>query len=207
MFLLIILIQILIASWIIALLSGLFNPDRIAEFGAKFFGFELSHKYAPGQINYIATGLETLEMQIELIANLNKATLDYIAGPFENAILNAENQANKIRQVVKDVLVKNYEPLPLVKVYVLPLTEAAFQSLPERVASTVRLLNDEGIDISQVEFDTVGVSIHHGSEELGTTIIIDGTDQGYEVTLAELFSASNFFVSLSTIIDWADRSS
>lgn len=207
MFLLIILIQILIASWIIALLAGLFNPDRIAEFGAKFFGFEISHKYAPGQIDYIANGLENLEMQIKIIANLNKATLDYIAGPFENTILNSISQANKIRQVVRDILIKNYEPLPLVKIYVIPLTEIEFQNLPERIASTVRLLNDEGIDVSQIEFDTVGISIHHGSEDLGTAIIIDGTEQEYEVTLAELFSAGNFFVSISTIIDWANKSS
>ena len=40
-----VLLKILISFWIMALISGLFKPHRISEFGAKIFGIELSHKF------------------------------------------------------------------------------------------------------------------------------------------------------------------
>ncbi len=204
-FLLLVFLQLLIGFWIVVIVVGLFKPDRISEMGAKFFGVEISHKFTEG-VQTAKTSLEKLEDQLDIISNLNEATLEFVASPFEESILAAESQADKIREVVRDLLQKVYYHYPEIKILVLPLTEAGMSALGERLAGPIRLLWNEGVDLTQVECGTVGIGIHHGTEDLSTMIIIDGTAGNYEVSNAEICAASNFFISLSTIIEWAGRS-
>jgi hypothetical protein len=62
LFTLLFFINILLLSWAFSLLSSIFNPDRIAEFGAKFFGFEVSQKYLPVKIQ---EDLEKVDLQLK----------------------------------------------------------------------------------------------------------------------------------------------
>lgn len=80
------------------------------------------------------------------------------------------------------------------------------EEIPERLAAIIRLLNYEEENSVQVENKTLGIGIHQGSEGLGTIIVIDTTKEpGYEIALAEICAISNFFVSLSTVNDWAKK--
>ena len=98
-------LKILIGFWIIALVVGLFKPERISEFGAKFFGIELSHKYSADML-IIKESQEKLEKQIAIINDLNKEILEFISGPFEGHIMKAKDKPKIIRQIVKGILTK-----------------------------------------------------------------------------------------------------
>lgn len=198
-------LKLLIGFWIMAILMGIFKPEKISEIGAKIFGLELSHKFSQETMNKVDSGLEKLQFQLDIITALNEAMLNYIATPFEDAILNSENKADKIRQIVKDILLTVYAELPKVKIDVLPLETDYINNLPEHIAAYVRLLIDEGLDVVQVPLKSVGIGIHHGTEGQATLIVINTREQNYEISLAEITCASNLFVAISTIIDWARK--
>lgn len=205
-FLLSVFLKILIGFWIIALVVGLFKPERISEFGAKFFGIELSHKYSADML-IIKESQEKLEKQIAIINDLNKEILEYLSGPFEGHIIQTKDKAKTIRQIVKGILTKVYlGSCPQIKIYAIPLNEESIEALNEPLSSIVLNLYLENVDVSTIEKDKIGIGIHHGEEDLGTAIIIDATlQEDYNLILAEICAASSLFVSVSTAIDWALR--
>ena len=203
LFVLVLFLKILLLCWIIRLLTMLFKPELLSEFGAKFFGFEIHQKYNPQQIQ---DGLRKIEKQLDILARLNGSALTIISTPFERYFLQSENRADRIRQLVKDVLIDVYETLPEVKIYVIPFTDAGIGQLPEVLAAKVRLKSIEKVNSTQVENDRIGMSIHHGTQGSETVIIIDTTKQNYDLSLAEITAAAHLFVSMATILDWAVKS-
>jgi hypothetical protein len=127
--------------------------------------------------------------------------LNFISSPFEKIILEAENHYNEIRQIVYDKLSNIYRELPDIKIYVIPLIKEKIDLLPDRIATIVREKNREEVNSAQVEYEKIGVSIHLGTEGAATVIVIDATDQNYDLSLAEISAAGNLFVSITLVID------
>lgn len=202
-FLIVVFIKVLLCSWIIALIAGLMKPDRLSEFAAKFFGFEITQKYAPEQIKAIDQTLDDMQARINMLSILTKETMDYIASSFEGVIVADERPVEKIREVVQYTLQSAYYNYDKVTIYVVPLTEEGIRSLPEHLYPLVKKRADERVDLSIVEKKTVGIGVHYGNEELSTVIVMDGTLRHYEITLPEIYTASNFFIAVSTIATWA----
>ncbi|MCL6588715.1 MAG: hypothetical protein K6U80_02045 [Firmicutes bacterium] len=200
-----VLLKILISFWIMALINGLIKPHRISEFGAKIFGFELSHKFT-GDLRIAREGQEKLQRQILILNDLTREILEYLSRPFEELILASPDKPKVIRQMVQGILTKTYySNCPQIKIHVIPLTEIAIGSLEEKQGQIVMLLYREGVDITTVIQDKIGISIHHGDEDLGTAIIIDATNADYDLVLAEICAAGTLFVAVSTIVFWAQE--
>lgn len=202
-FLIVVFIKVLLCTWIISLIAGLMKPDRLSEFAAKFFGFEITQKYAPEQIKAIDKTLNDMQARINMLSILTKETMDYIAGSFEGAIICDERPVDKIREIVRYTLQSAYYGYDMIQIYVIPLSFEGVQSLPEHLHPLVMKRIDENVDLSIVEKKTVGIGIHYGNEELSTIIVMDGTKYHYEITLPEIYTASNFFIAVSTIATWA----
>lgn len=198
LFALVFFINILLLSWAFSLLSSILNPERVAEFGAKFFGFEVNQKYLPVRIQ---EDLEKVDIQLKVIADINATILEYISSPFEKNILEAENYYDEIRQIVYDKLSNIYKELPGIIIYVLPLNMEEINSLPDRIATIVREKIREGVNSTQVEYEKIGISIHLGTEGAATTIVIDAMDENYDLSLAEISAAGNLFVSITLVVD------
>jgi hypothetical protein len=71
---------------------------------------------------------------------------------------------------------------------------------PRIKAPVETLLNKDETDSINVEYDNLGIGIHRGYEGLETIIIIDTSKEGYEISLAEIESAGNLFLSIANTI-------
>lgn len=201
-----VLLKVLLSFWIMALVSGLMKPHRISQFGAKIFGVELSHKFHD-DLQIAREGQEKLQRQIPILNDLNREILEYLSRPFEELILGSTDKPKIIRQMVQGILTKSYySNCPQIKIQVIPLTEMAIDSLEDKISQIVMLLYREGVDITTVIHDKIGISIHHGEEDLGSAIIIDATNAHYDLVLAEICAAGTLFVATSTIVFWAQES-
>ncbi len=198
-------LKLLVFFLIITIIKGFFKPEQISEFGAKFLGIEFNQKYSQEEVGNAKLGLDKLQQQLNVSAELNAAVLEYLAGPFEEKLSNAANPAVAIRQAVKDVLIRTYAGFPEIDIFVIPLTNEGIALLDEKQAAILRLLSAEGLDLVTIEHETVGIGIHHGSDGLGTAIVIDATKQDYEVSVSEICAASTLFVAISTAVDWVLR--
>ena len=106
--------------------------------------------------------------------------------------------------MVQGILTKTYfGNCPRIKIQVIPLTEEAIESLEEKIGQIVMLLYLEEVDITTVEQDKIGISIHHGEDDSGSAIIIDATHADYDLALAEICAAGALFVAISTTVYWA----
>ncbi|HEX3044241.1 MAG TPA: hypothetical protein VHY08_05765 [Bacillota bacterium] len=201
-----VLLKILISFWIMVLISELFEPHRLSEFGAKIFGIELSHKFS-SDLQIVREGQEKLQRQIPILNDLNREILEYLSRPYEEPILASTDKPKTIRQMVEGILAKSYySNCPQIKIQVIPSTEIAIESLEGKVSQIVMLLYREGVDVTTVVQDKIGISIHHGEDDLGSAIIIDAADADYDLTLAEICAAGALFVAISTTIYWAMES-
>jgi len=201
----VIFLKLLVFFLIVTIINGLFKPERISEFGAKFLGIEFNQKYTQEEVGNAKLGLDKLQQQLNVSAELNAAVLEYLAGPFEEKLSNMADPAAAIRQAVKDVLIRTYAAFSEINIFVVPLTSEGITLLDEKQAATLRLLASEGLDLVTIEHETVGIGIHHGSDGLGTAIVIDATKQDYEVSVSEICAASTLFVAISTAVDWVLR--
>jgi len=173
---------------------------------AMIASFSFKNKYyktREAEVKKLENNTKIAENQFENIVTLNRNILDLILKSYEGYILNAINQADAIRQLVCDVLVKSYSKYPNIKIHVVPLTEKGYSLLDSKTAAFVRLLALENKPLSIIEDDTIGISIIHGFDDLSTAIIIDTTDLNYEISDAEICSASTLFVSIANTIQWA----
>lgn len=204
LFFLFVLIKFLICFWMVALAVGILNPIRIIEYGADLFGIKVSNKYSE-QVREIGKNTRIAEEQFNIIVKLSRNIFDRVIKPFEDYILSCPNQPEAIRQLVYDELNKSYINFPNVKIHVISLNEKGYATLDSQLASTVRLLAMEGKPIVEVVNETIGIAIIHGFEDLNAAIVIDTTRQKYEVSDAEICSASTFFVSVATAVLWASK--
>jgi hypothetical protein len=202
-----VLLKILFSFWIMVLISGLFKPHQISEFGAKILGIELIHKFS-GDLQIAREGQEKLQRQIPILNDLNREILEYLSRPYEEMILASADKPKIIRQIVHGILTKIYiRNCPLINVHVIPLNESAIESLEEKISHIVMLLYLEKVDITTVEQDKIGISIHHSEDGfLASALIIDATHADYDLALAEICAAGALFVAISTTIYWAMES-
>lgn len=200
-----VLIKFLIFYWIVAIASGMINPERISKYGAKFLGLEVYNEYAK-IAKKIEINADQAENQLNLIVDLNRNVFDFLLKPFENSIVSSEKKTDTIRLLVKDILIKSYANLPRVKIHVIPTTEKGFASLGHKLAAFVRPLAMENRTLTTIENKTIGICIISGTGDLSSVIIIDTTNQNYEISDAEICLAGTFFVSIATSIHWAVRS-
>ena len=203
-FLLNVLIKFLIIYWLTAIAFGIINPEKISKYGAKLLGLEIYSEYSK-KAKKIEENADKVDKQLDLIVELNRNIFDFLLKPFEESIIKAENQADMIRNLVRDILIKSYYNHPGVKIYVFPLNEKGFLELGEELTAYVRPLALENRPLTTIEKKTIGVGIIPGLEDLSTAIILDTTHENYEISDAEICSACSFFVSIATIIHWSIR--
>ena len=109
LFLLAVLAKLLLIYLTVVLAAGLFKPSRIAEFGAKLFGVELNYKYAKDIVDEAAQSQEKAKRQLAMIGALTEAIFMRVAWPFEESLAEAEDKADAVRQIVRDVLQDAYD--------------------------------------------------------------------------------------------------
>ena len=193
LFLFAVLIKLVLLFLAVVIAAGLFRPARIAEFSAKIFGVELNYTYANEVVDDAERSQERARRQMDLIGEVNRAVLAYLAGPFENALLKAENRADAVRQAVRDVLVDAYDShRDCVRIHVVPLTPDGIGELGERLSALVHLSLEEDAEVVTIRRD-VGIAVIHGEDDFGSVIAIEGR-RGYGVSLAEICAASTLFV-------------
>ena len=169
LFILNVLITLFACYLIVALSMGILNPKQIAEFEGTLFGLSFKNKYyetREAEVKKLENNTKIAENQFENIVTLNRNIFDLILKSYEGYILNAINQADAIRQLVCDVLVKSYSKYPNIKIHVVPLTEKGYSLLDSKTAAFVRLLALENKPLSIIEDDTIGISIIHGFDDL-----------------------------------------
>ena len=199
-----VLIKFLIFYWLVAIATGIINPERISKYGAKLLGLEVYSEYAK-KAKEIEDNADKADRQMDLIVELNRNIFDLLLKPFEESIVKAENQADLIRSLVKDILIKSYANHPTVKIFVVPLDESGFQTLGEELTAYVRPLVLENRTLTTIERQTVGIGLIPGLEDLGTAIVIDTSAENYQISDAEICSAGSLFVSIATAVHWALR--
>jgi hypothetical protein len=207
LFFLVILVKLVIVFWTVIFILCYFNPERITKAHARVGNVEIGQEFAePEKIITLTEGAKQFFKQTQLISKLNRTVLDYIAQPFEDEILKAENKPDAIRKEVYKTLCKVYKRYRKIQIFVMELTKDNLltlePSLYTRVKSRWDEIMAEGEDIGYVEEDTsIGIAIHRGTEGLSSVIIIDATRQEqYELSNAELAAASTLFVAVSSII-------
>ncbi len=203
-FLINVLLKFLIFYLLTAIACGIINPERISKYGAKLLGVEIYSEYTE-KAKRIEENADKADRQMDLLVELNRNIFDFLLKPFEESIIKAENPAEMIRNLVRDILIKSYYNHPRVRVYVLPLQKRGFMELGEKLTAYVRPLALENRPLTTIEKKTIGIGIIPGLEDLGTAIIIDTTHENYEISDAEICAACSLFVALATIIHWFIR--
>jgi hypothetical protein len=199
-----VLIKFLFFYFLTAIACGIINPERISKYGAKLLGVEIYSEYTE-KAKKIEENADKADRQMDLIVELNRNIFDFLLKPFEESIIKAENPADMIRNLIRDILIKSYYKHPRVKIYVLPLNKRGFLELGEKLTAYVRPLALENRPLTTIEKKTIGIGIVPGLEDLSTAIIIDTTHENYEISDAEICAACSLFVALATIIHWAIR--
>ena len=206
---LVFLISVLLKFSIFYLLTviacGIINSEKISKYGAKLLGVEIYSEYRE-KAKRIEENADKADRQMDLIVELNRNIFDFLLKPFEESIIKAENPAEMIRNLVKDILIKSYYNHPRVRIHVLPLTRRGFSELGEKLTAYVRPLALENRPLTTIEKKTIGIGIIPGLDDLSTAIVIDTTHENYEISDAEICAACSLFVALATIIHWAFRS-
>ena len=203
-FLVNVLIKFLIFYLLTVIACGIINSERISKYGAKLLGVEIYSEYTE-KAKKIEENADKADRQMDLIVELNRNIFDFLLKPFEESIIKAENPAEMIRNLVRDILIKSYYKHPRVRIYVLPLNRRGFLELGEKLTAYVRPLVLENRPLTTIEKKTVGIGIIPGLEDLSTAIIIDTTRENYEISDAEICAACSLFVAIATIIHWAIR--
>jgi hypothetical protein len=203
-FLVNVLIKFLIFYLLTVIACGIINSERISKYGAKLLGVEIYSEYTE-KAKKIEENADKADRQMDLIVELNRNIFDFLLKPFEENIIKAENPAEMIRNLVRDILIKSYYKHPRVRIYVLPLNRRGFLELGEKLTAYVRPLALENRPLTTIEKKTVGIGIIPGLEDLSTAIIIDTTRENYEISDAEICAACSLFVAIATIIHWTIR--
>lgn len=195
-------VKVLLAFLIFILIHLMLHPSELSGFVAKIMGLELSFKK---EVKNALKDFEQAQKQIEYITALNKATVEFIAPSFEEQILKSTKSiGEEIRSIVKDILLSIYNSKSKVTIDVIPITEEAITALDIHIAAQVRLDCRKNINVGNVYDDTLGIAVFRGSLEDGETVIIlDARNADCLLTEGELSAAFNLYLSISTIMTWA----
>jgi hypothetical protein len=197
-------LKVLLAFLIFVLIQLMLHPDDLSEFVAKIFGLELSVKKAK-EVKNALKDFEQAQKQIEYMTALNKATVEFIAPSFEDQILKSPKSiGEEIRSIIKDILLSIYNSKSKVTIHVIPLTDQAIDALDDHIAAHVRLDCRKNINVGNVYDDILGIAVFRGNlEDDETVIILDARNADCLLTEGELSAASNLYLSISTIMTWA----
>lgn len=197
LFLLNILAKILLIFWAVAATIGLFRPDRISEFRAKFLGFEVNHSYTRDEVIKAQNGWKQINQQMKLVSGLNEEVLEFISRPFEDELKRADDPAEEVRLAVKRVLLSAYGEHPKIRVHIVPCTPDGIKSLGDTAAALVQLELDSENDVTIIK-KNFGIAIHHGEGGLSSVIVLEAF-AGYQLSIAEICAASILFVAVSSV--------
>ena len=106
-----VLVKFLIFYWLVAIATGIINPERIAKYGAKLLGVMYSESARKAEIEDNAI---KADRQMDLIVELNRNIFDFLLKPSKKASSTLEIRSDLIRAIVKDILVKSYANHPAV---------------------------------------------------------------------------------------------
>jgi hypothetical protein len=195
-------LKLLAGFWIFAIAISIFYWEHISEQGAKIFGIEIQQKFNRQELDNARSGIEIVRTQIKLLSNLHDYIYKFSISSFKRLILESEAIPDKVRNEVNNILVLAYQNnFPKVEIKVLPIDEQTINSLEPRIKAPVEtLLNRDEPDSIDIEYENLGIGIHRGYEGLETIIIIDTSKEGYEISLAEIESAGNLFLSIANTI-------
>lgn len=198
-------IKLLAGFWIFVLVLSILKWGRISEQGAKIFGVEINQKFTNKEWGIAKTSLDQAKKQIQLLSDLNGLISDYLARYSKKSveesysILEGYTLPKKIYQAIMNILKNAYQKtFPEVEIYVLPIDEELTKLPPRIKAAVFAQLEKEDKDVLlHIENSNLGIGIHRVHEGLETIIIIDTSQAGYEISLAEIESAGNLFLSIS----------
>ncbi len=201
-FLIVTAIKLLAGFWIFAIFVSIFNWDHISEQGAKIFGIEINQKFNRQELDNARIGVEIVKKQIKLLSNLNDYIYQFSVTSFKKMILANDSPSEKVRSIVKNILVLAYQNnFPKVNIMVLPIDDNEINKLEPRILTPVQsLIDKDETDLIDIEYDNLGIGIHRSYEELETIIIIDTSEEGYDISLAEIVAAGNLFLSIANTI-------
>ena len=133
---------------------------------------------------------------------LNKYIYTFSVSDFKETVLESDSVPDKVREIIKSILVRAYQNnFPEVEIFVLPLNNESINKLDPRISAPVKMLIDkEENDLIWTEYDTLGIGVHRGFEGLETLVIIDTSKEGYDISLAEIETAGNLFLSIANVI-------
>lgn len=179
------------------------QSDSITEFVAKFFGFEIQFKKNSEKIDSALNDMLESKKQMNFVADLNKYTLELISSDFEENILNADNMNERIRENIEGILEKVYLNTK-VKYYVIPINNSGYESLSPKLARLVRYEYNNKYDRVTILKNRIGIGTYRaGGDNNDSAILIDTTEENYTLTPAEMSAISNLYVSIATVISWA----
>jgi hypothetical protein len=136
------------------------------------------------------------------LSNLHDYIYKFSVSSFKEMILKSEAIPDKVRDEVNNILVLAYQNnFPKVEIKVLPIDIQTINNLEPRIKAPVEtLLNKDETDSIDIKYENLGIGVHRGYEGLETIIIIDTSREGYEISLAEIESAGNLFLSIANTI-------
>ncbi len=195
-------LKLLAGFWIFAITISIFDWNRITEQGVKIFGIEINNKFNRQEINNARMGIEIVKKQIELLSDLHDYIYKFSISAFKESILGSGAIPEKVRNEIYNILIMAYQnSFPKVDVKVLPIDLDMIAGLEPRIKAPVEtLLHKNETDLIDIEYENLGIGIHRGYEGLETLIIIDTSKEGYEISLAEIESAGNLFLSIANTI-------
>lgn len=196
-------LKLLAGFWIFAIITSIFYWNRITEQGVKIFGIEISNKFNRQELDYAMDGIQLVRKQITLLSELHDYIYKFSVTSFKKAILESNSYADKVRNYIENILVRAYQNnFPKVEINVLPLDSKIINKLEPRIKAPVQsLLDKDETDLIHIEYNTLGIGIHCSFEGLETLIIIDTSKAGYDISLAEIESAGNLFLSIANTLD------
>ena len=195
-------LKLLAGFWIFAIAISIFNWNHISEQGAKIFGIEINQKFDRQELNKARVGVNIIQTQIKLLSDLNKYIYTFSVSDFKETVLESDSVPDKVREIIKSILVRAYQNnFPEVEIFVLHLNNESINKLDPRISAPVKMLIDkEENDLIWTEYDTLGIGVHRGFEGLETLVIIDTSKEGYDISLAEIETAGNLFLSIANVI-------
>jgi hypothetical protein len=198
-FLVAVLLFISICFYLVTYIYGIFNPDQV-ELGAKVLGVELKTKI----IQNAEDALNHIEEQFTYLGKLGNAINNYLITPFENDLIKGPDIYDNVRREIFKILKSVYTPETDIEVYVIPLVEREIMGLNDNLIAVVKEYdkNVDKIDIDKSK--KIGIGVFYGDEQSqnqDTAIIIDYSRKKFNIVLAEIITACNLFISVSTIVD------
>ncbi len=190
------------AFLIFILVHFMLHPDHLTGFVAKIIGLELSFKK---EVKNALKDFEQAQKQIEYMTALNKATVEFIAPPFEDKILQSPKSiGEEIRSIVEDILLSIYDSKSKVIIHVIPITEEVIAALDIHIAAKTRLDCRKNMNVGNVYDDTLGIVVFRGNhKDDETVLILDARNANCLLTEGELSATSNLYLSIATIMTWA----